>query len=271
MSSLRGDGFSVPNMHGVRNRTMTKRLALLIVALLTPLQGFAQTVTLPQTVEVVRGRMFSVAITYDGDDFRYVVPPELDAFREYTTDPKEVKLRGVAYSDGMFRIIAVATKTVDGKAKLSDFQSCLVKVGGGIPQPPPPIIVPPDPPLDPPPTTPTELRVLMIYESDLPLPKTVYDAMFDPTTRAYLDRKCIKVGVTPEHRRFDEDDPLTNMPAPWKALRAALPAALPPYPEPNPRGYQVPHVAIGASSGAVLYTGPVTSDLLTTLKKYGGE
>lgn len=252
-----------------------RRLLLLALALL-PGSLAAQTVTMPQTVEVARGRLFAVAITFDGDDFRYVVPPELDAFREYTTDPKEVKLRGVAYSDGMYRIVAVATKVgEDGKAKLSDFQSCLVKVGSGTPPVTVPPVTPPDPPdppIDPPPAPLTGMRVLMIYESDTPIPKTVYDAMFDPRVEEYLTAKCIKGpdGKTPERRRFDEDSSLANMSPAWQALRAKLPATLPRYPEPNPSGYQVPHIAIGDPSGNVVFSGPVPVDLLELLKKYGG-
>ncbi len=240
--------------------------------------ALAQTVTMPQTVEAVRGRMFSIQVAYDGDDFRYVTASaELDVFREYTLDPKEVQLRGVAYADGMFRIIAVSTKVgEDGKAKLGPFQTCLVKVGSGVPVPPV-VVVPPDPTVPPvvvPPQPLAGMRVLMAYESDTPVPKTVYDSMWDPELEAYLRAKCLKGpdGVTPEFRRFDEDDPLTHMSPAWKALRAALPAALPRYPEPNPNGYQVPHLAIGDPSGAVVHSGPIEpSKLLETLKKYGGQ
>lgn len=248
-----------------------RRLLLLALALL-PGSLAAQTVTMPQSVEVAIGRLAAVPMTYDGDEFKYVVPPELDAFREFTTDPNEVRLRVIAYKPGTFRIVAISTKVVDGKAKLSDFNATLVHVGGTLPVPVPPD-QPPNPPVDPPPAPLTGMRVLMLYESDTPLPRATYDAMFDPLVDEYLTLKCLKGpdGKTPERRRFDEDSSLVNMSPAWQALRRALPAALPLGADGKT---QVPHLAVGDSSGVVVFSGPVPANAAATLellKKYGGQ
>lgn len=105
----------------------------------------AQTVTLPPEVKVGVGRLASVPITYDGTDLKWEVPPSLDAFREYTTDPKEVRLRVIGYQVGAYRLIAVTTK--DGK--LSPFGVCVVLVGEVPPTPPGPGPIPPPGPTDP--------------------------------------------------------------------------------------------------------------------------
>lgn len=103
----------------------------------------AQTVTLPQSVVVAKGRMAAVKITFDGDDLRWDVPPQLDCFREFSTDPKDVRLRLIGYDSGTYRLTAVTCKG----GKLSDFATCLIVVGDG------PGPVPPNPP-DPIPPTP---------------------------------------------------------------------------------------------------------------------
>ena len=130
-------------------RKMLCSLLLLLWGFVPILQG--QEVHIPQSVVVPVGRLAAVEMTYVGDDFTYVVPPELDAFREYTTDPKVVKLRVMGFSPGTYSITAVAAKAVDGKGKLSPFVTCLVVVGSG-PVPPTPIPIPPGPPIPPDPT-----------------------------------------------------------------------------------------------------------------------
>lgn len=122
------------------------RTILTVLTALLPLGAWAQTVTMPQTVPVSTGRLAVVDMTYDGDDFKYTVPPELDAFREYTTDPKHVRLRVLGYQAGIFRIQAVTCKG----GKLSEFGSTAVIVGGvPVPPPIPPGPIPPDPPVPP--------------------------------------------------------------------------------------------------------------------------
>jgi hypothetical protein len=106
--------------------------------------GFSQTVKLPETVKVLPGRLASVKIEYDGDDVKWVVDKQLDIFREFTTDPKQILLRLQGFERGTYQVIAVACKA----GKLSDFAVCLVTVG----EPTPP--VPPTPPTPPGPTPP---------------------------------------------------------------------------------------------------------------------
>lgn len=149
---------------------MRKIIALLL--LLFPLAALAQEVKMPQSVKLTRGRMVSIELTHDGDDFKWSVPSELDVFRGWSDDPKTVVLLVMApleTRDGTYQIFAVCTKVVEGKAKLSPFQSCLVQVGlgpGPGPLPPPDPTPPPPPPPDP---TPAGRRqVTVIYESQPP-------------------------------------------------------------------------------------------------------
>lgn len=102
-----------------------RSLLLSVVLWLLTIPVAAQTVTMPQSVPVAVGRLAAVEMSFDGTDFRYSVPPELDAFREFTTDPKAVRLRVIGYTPGMFRIVAVTCKD----DKLSEFASCVVIVG----------------------------------------------------------------------------------------------------------------------------------------------
>jgi hypothetical protein len=89
---------------------------------------WAQSVTLPASVTVPPGRMATVQMAYEGDDFRYQVSPNLDSFREYDPDPKKVRLRVIGYpaADGQSyqgQVIAVAAKA----GKLSDLGVCTVQ------------------------------------------------------------------------------------------------------------------------------------------------
>lgn len=121
------------------------RHLLPVVALLFACQlATAQTAKLPDAVKVQPGRLASVKIEYDGDDVKWVVDKQLDIFREYTTDPKQILLRLQGFEKGTFQVIAVACKA----GKLSDFAVCLVTVGD------PPLPVPPNPPVPPGPTPP---------------------------------------------------------------------------------------------------------------------
>lgn len=133
----------------------------LLLLLACPLSAFCQTVTMPQTVPVAINRLAVVEMTYDGDDFKYTVPPELDAFREYTSDPKQVRLRVIGYQAGMHRIVAVTCKG----AKLSEFGSSLVIVGTSPPGPGPLPPLPPTPPVPPDPTPAGPRIVLLIRET----------------------------------------------------------------------------------------------------------
>jgi len=168
---------------------------------------------------------------------------------------------------GRYKFAAVGTLK-DEQARV-DFE---VVVGN------PPVVVVPPP--GPGPVNPQEpvspvagMRVLTIWESDTPLPKDYNDSLTSKEVVDYLAQKCLKGpdGKTPERRTFDEDVSLSQLPKPWQDLRAALPQTLPLSADGT---YQVPHVAIGDSSGAVVFKGPhpkPAADALTFFKKYGGN
>lgn len=143
--------------------------------------AFGQSVEMPQAVTAATGRLAAVEMRYDGEDFAYVVPPELDAFREFTTDPNVVKLRVIGYSAGTFPITAVATKCVDGKAKLSPFKLCLVHVGGVPPVPPPrpepPVPPEPEPPPNPQPAGARNLLIIRESANDTPLQSLMFNGL----------------------------------------------------------------------------------------------
>lgn len=132
-----------------------RSLLLSVLLWLLTIPVAAQTVTMPQSVLAVRGRTVQVEITYDGDDLKWSTPAELDVFREWSADDKVVALRVLVPEitpSGNYQIVAVTTKVVDGKARLSKFQTCLVNVGGVLP----PVTIPPTTPNVPAtPTTPT--------------------------------------------------------------------------------------------------------------------
>ena len=141
----------------------------------------------------------------------------------------------------------------------------------------PPVVVVPPPgpgPVNPqPPVSPIAgMRVLTIWESDTPLPKDWNDSLTSTEVIDYLNQKCLKGpdGKTPERRTFDEDVSLSQLPKPWQDLRSALPDELPFV---HSGMHQIPHVAIGDSSGVVVHRGPYPrSDVeaLSLFKKFGG-
>lgn len=160
------------------------RSLLLVALLVCPLLAQAQTVTMPQSVLAVRGRTAQVEIVYDGDDLKWSTPPELDVFREWSEDVKVVSLRVLVppeTRDGNYQIQAVTTKVVDGKARLSKFQTCLVNVGGS----PPVVVTPPTTPTIPTvPTTPPVVTpdnkataVTLVHEKNYALPAPVLAAL----------------------------------------------------------------------------------------------
>lgn len=120
---------------------------LLLLLTLCGAPAFAQSVKLPAEVRVQPGRLAPVRIEFDGDDVRWDTPPELDVFREYSPDPKDVRLRVQGWTKGAYRVVAVSCKG----GKLSEFAACVVIVGDGVPP------VPPGP--NPPPTPPTPTPV----------------------------------------------------------------------------------------------------------------
>jgi hypothetical protein len=175
-----------------------RRFLIAIWLALASSVALAQEVTLPQTVIVSAGRLAAIEITYDGDDFQYYVAPELDAFREYTTDSKTVKLRVIGYTNGTFPVTAVAAKAVNGKGKLSPVKTCLVHVGGTPPVPPGPgpSPIPPGPgpspiPPRPEPTPPDPIKgprhLVILHESA------------DRTPQLANLRTALRVGPSAQH------------------------------------------------------------------------
>jgi len=181
-------------------------------------------------------------------------------------DPRMFLLDTRGLAEGRYKFVAVASLS-DEHARV-DFA---VVIGIA-----PPVVTPPGPgPVNPqPPVSPMAgMRVLTIWESDTPLPKEYTDSINSKEVLDYLAQKCLKGpdGKTPERRTFDEDVSLSQLPKPWQDLRAALPQSLPLSAD---GAYQVPHVAIGDSSGVVVFKGPhpkPAADALTFFKKYGGN
>ena len=151
------------------------RPLLLLTALALASPALAQTVKLPAEVRVQPGRLAPVRIEFDGDEVRWDVPAELDAFREYSPDPKDVRLRVQGWTKGAYRIVAVACKG----GKLSEFAACVVTVGDAPPPAPPgptppgptppgptPPPVPPVPPTPVPPDDPAAQRLKDAFKRD---------------------------------------------------------------------------------------------------------
>ena len=233
---------------------MPRILAALLVLLAAPLS--AQEVKLPQTVAVAVGRLAAIEMSHDGDDFRYDVPPELDAFREYSTDPNVVRLRVIGYVSGTYRITAVCTKATDGKAKLSPFVSCLVFVGPS-PGPGPGPVIPdppkPDPPKpDPIPAGPRQVLILRESSEDTPTLARLFTSIQAGKLNAYLRSKGHSAFV------LDDDDESQKVKDWNKAL-----------------GIKLPALAILDDKGAILYRTTLPDnasdeDVMTVVKAWEG-
>lgn len=172
----------------------TIALSVVLWLLTIPVPVAAQSVTMPQSVLAVRGRTAQIEITYDGDDLKWSTPAELDVFREWSADDKVVSLRILVPPEtpnGNYQIQAVTTKVVDGKARLSKFQTCLVNVGGL-----PPVTVPPTTPTVPTipatptvpaPTTPATSAIWVYEKSQHTLPPPVLSALNRLNRERYID------------------------------------------------------------------------------------
>lgn len=207
-------------------------LAAFLVGVFLSWPSQAQTVTMPATVTVAPYRLAAVEMTFDGDDFNYSVAPELDAFREYTNDPKVVRLR-VQFiprvdgpQNGTFPITAVSAKVVDGKGKLSRFQTCLVNVGGSSPVvviTPTPITPLPPGPVVPPVVTPDTkvTAATFVYEKDQhPIPPAVLSAL----NKLNRERKIVATIFETDTRTGTGNIPTQYKVAHAEAIKAGLPA-----------------------------------------------
>lgn len=223
----------------------------------------AQTVTMPQSVPVSVGRLAAVPMTYDGESFDFIVPPELDAFREYTTDPKEVRLRVIGYQPGMFRIVAVSAKTVDGKAKLSPFASCVVIVGGTPvppvpPGPTPPVPVPPDPPVPPPSVGPRGLTIIRETADSNPREAILYTSLRSGALADYLKSKNHSLQILDDDSVGSDGKPSPAVEA-WKPIVSGMTLPVLVIYDPKTRN------VLGK------YTLPATSgEVIELVKKHGG-
>lgn len=237
------------------------------IALLLISTALSQEVKIPQSVAVAVGRLAAIEMSHDGDDFRYDVPSEMDAFREYSDEPNVIRLRVIAYTPGTFRITAVSTKTVSGKARLSPFVSCLVVVGspgpGPIPPRPTPPIIPPEPdpiPVPPDPTPAGPRTVIILRESaedTTALARLITNLQAGPG-RDYLKSKGHACFVLDDDATDASDRPSPLVEGWKKALNLPFPV-----------------VAILDSKANVLYKQTLGKDstaeeVLALLKKWGG-
>lgn len=250
---------------------MSRRLPFPVACLfLFTLAGLAraQDLKLPTELQVSRGRLAQVVIESKGAETSWtIIPPKLDAFREYDPDPKTIKLRVLAYTDGEFYL--VASTAVGNKVTQA---VCRVVVGTPpvpVPPGPDPGPSPPDPGPKPDPTPPAPapiptagLRVLIVEETANrgQLPPGQADVMFargPGSLWEFMRAKGAKDAAgNPELRVFDKDRNLSADPPHWqeamKRPRTSLPWLL-------------------VSNGKAGYEGPLprtTEEVLAIVRKY---
>lgn len=145
---------------------MKKALLIAFLILWGSAVATGQVVKLPEKVETQVGRLAAISIDSDGKTTNWVVVPpgNIDIFREYDPDPKVIRLRLIAYQNGLYSLVAWTAKgDVPSKAANA---VCPIIVGGVPPTPPvPPNPVPPIPPA-PDSTLLKDLRVAYAKESD---------------------------------------------------------------------------------------------------------
>jgi hypothetical protein len=249
---------------------MSKAFAAVFGLLLLAPAAAAQ-VKGPADVTVAVGRLAAVPLTVEGDESDYkVLGTDVDAFREYSPDPKQLRLRLIGYAPGTAYVVVACVKG----GKLQPLHTVTVTVTGVGPQPPPgptpgPGPAPgPTPPPEPRPENPfgamPGLRVLIVYETaeTAKLPREQQQILHGGKTRMYLDGKCAvgPDGKTKEYRIFDKDVDAAGEAAHWgAALNRADRTAL-------------PWVYIGKESSGFSGPLPATPDaFLALLKKYAGD
>lgn len=117
---------------------MKPAVSVALFLLLAP-AALAQTVKVPPKLEGPAYRLLSLAVESDGKATRWIASDGLDVFREFDPDPKVIRLRLIAYQDGLYKIHFVTAK---GDA-LSEFATTAVVIGkapdpGPGPKPPEP-------------------------------------------------------------------------------------------------------------------------------------
>jgi hypothetical protein len=236
-----------------------KRVLVAALLLLAPAaSALGQSVKMPAEVQVQPGRLASVQIQYDGDDFAYdVIGDGIDAFREYDPDPHVVRLRLIVYQPGVCHVYAAASKAADKGSKVATAR-CKVVVGEPVPPGPGPGPGP-NPPVPP---VPGGLRVLVTYETaDLgTMPRAQAAVLTNGAVRDYLNSKCATGpdGKTKEWRIWDKDVNPAAESKVWQDLTAR-------------KKDKLPWITITTDKGG--FEGPLpgtVEETLALLKKYGG-
>lgn len=193
---------------------MRRKLTATVFALfLLACSCLAQSVKLPPEVKVDKGRLAAVKIEWDGDDVKWIAPPELDVFREYDPDPKVVRLRLIGNKNGKFPLHALAAKG----GKLSDPATCYIIVGD-VPPDPGPGPKPPDPPVPPDPTPSEGKWLIMVWESSNPLSKGQASVTTSAKVRTWIRANLKKDGGLPdgEFVFWDKDTSPEGYSQEWK-------------------------------------------------------
>lgn len=210
----------------------------------------------PQDVTVPVGRLASVPLTVEGDESDYqVLGSDVDAFREYTPDPKQLRLRLIGYAPGTAYVVVASTKG----GRLQPLYKVTVTVTGVGPVPPvppvPPGPVPPTPPEPAPPIAGDGFKVLIVYEKrdQQKLTAGQLNTIFGQKFRDYV------AGKNGEYLILDKDEDVSVAGKAWKdAMR-------------RPRAG---HPWILISNGKTGYEGPLPAhaeEINLLLRKYGGQ
>lgn len=231
-----------------------KRLAvLLLLALAAPAWG--QKLTLPAEKTAEAGQLIVVKADTDCPALVWLVldpglsqiPPEL--LKDTTTAVL------LAAKDGTYRILAIGAKA--DKPVLSG--ECKITIGKPVPPPPPDPPKPPDPP-----TPPTgDVRVLLVYDKQVPLSTGQQNALFSSEVADYLSRVCIREGAVSSWRVWDLHPEITDKEPQairemWDAIKGMVS---------NP-----PYVVVAVGKQIKLLPLPASSaDLVALLKKETGK
>lgn len=219
----------------------------------------------PREVAVPVGRLATVPLTVDGDESDYqILGTEVDAFREYTPDPKQIKLRVIGYQPGTAYVVVASQKG----GKLQPLFTVTLTVTGTAPVPPtpppgptpnPPVPVPD--PVNPPPIAGQGFQVLVVTEEGnaTQLTEGQVAALYGKQTRAYLDTHTVKdERGNPSYRIWDQHTSMAFVDKKWADAMKRTRAS-------------VPWIVI--SNGTTGYEGPLPKTLTETmelLKKFGG-
>lgn len=231
--------------------------ASILSLLLLALPAAAQ-VKGPTEVSVAVGRLAAVPLTVDGDESDYqILGTEVDAFREYTPDPKQIRLRVIGYTPGTAFVVVASQKG----GKLQPLHTVKVTVTGVVPPPPaPPGPTPPPPGPTPPPPDAAPipvagLHVLIVFDKNNPTSLTAaqHNAIYGEKVDTYLRAKA------KDYRIYDKDVPLANVPKVWKDAMA------------RPRKSLPWIIVSNGTTGEELPLPSGTEELMLLLKRYGGE